>query len=460
MNEISLPFNDRQLEEIQHKYALLEPLMDEYLDPVERRSYATEVRQQLRVSERTLRRYLQHFREQGVGALSRKGRSDAGRMRVFSQAILERAQELLKQNPRRSVPMLMELLQADAALGEQVKKLSPSTLYCYLKKAGYQFRGTGSELPQHVVYRRFQAEYPNQLWQGDARHGIPLPHPTQPGKRKMTYLFAWVDDFSRKIMEARYYWDEKLPRMEDCFRRAVLRWGLPERLYCDNGKVYLSKHFLILTQDLKVKKIHHRAYAAWCKGKIENLMKSLKRFQMEAALAGFRTLEELNSTLADWIEVQYNNKLHSGTGETPNERWHNNLSTHPPRRITDLEAFNALFLWRTEKTIDKFGTIRFHTNTYRLHGLAVGTTIELRYNPFDLCEVQVYREGHFYGILKASTLSRPAVLAVPEERKDSSRFSPEAAEYFKRIRQKAAELKRREAEELRYSALDERKDSQ
>jgi len=453
VNEISLPFNDRQLQEIQHKYAMLEPLLDEYLDPAERRRYAETVRQELQVSERTLRRYLQRFRERGIGALSRKSRSDAGRMRVFSQGILQRAQELLKQNPRRSVPMLMELLQADAALGEQVKRLSPSTLYSYLKKAGHEFRGTGSELPHGVVYRRFQAEYPNHLWQGDARHGIPLPHPNQPNKRKMTYLFAWVDDFSRKIMEARYYWDEKLPRMEDCFRRAVLRWGLPERLYCDNGRVYLSKHFLILTQDLKVKKIHHRAYAAWCKGKIENLMKTLKRFQSEAALAGFRTLEELNNALADWIEVQYNNKLHSGTGETPNERWNHNLCTHPPRRITDLEAFNAVFLWRTEKTIDKFATIRFHTNTYPIHGLAVGTRIQLRYNPFDLSQVQVYHEGTSYGVLRASALPRPAVLAVPQERPDSSQFSPEAAEYFKRIREKATELKRRQADELRYAAL-------
>lgn len=157
--------------------------------------------------------------------------------------------------------------------------------------------------------------------------------------------------------------------------------------------------------------------------------------------------------------MQYNNKLHSGTGETPNERWNNNLKAHPPRRITDLEAFNALFLWRTEKTIDKFGTIRFHTNTYRVHGLAVGTTIELRYNPFDLSQVQLYHEGKFYAILRASILCRPAALAVPEERPDSSRFSPEAAEYFKRIREKAIELKRRQAEELRYSALDEREDS-
>jgi transposase InsO family protein len=455
MNSISFPFsfNDRQLEEIQYRYALLEPLVDDYLSREEKQEYAAAIRQELRISERTLRRYLQRFREQGAGALVRKKRSDAGQLRVFSEQILKRAQELLKQNPRRSLPLLMELLSADAQVGEQVKTISPSTLYFHLKKSGHEFGGR-NVLPPTGMYRRFEAEYPNQLWQGDARHGIPLPHPDKPGKYKMTYLFAWVDDFSRKIMEARYYWDEKLPRMEDCFRRAVLRWGLPEKLYCDNGRVYLSKHFLILLIELQVKKIHHRAYAAWCKGKVENIMKTIKRFQSEATLAGFRTLEELNSALSAWVEVQYNGKLHSGTGETPNERWQNNLKNHPPRRIQDLDAFNATFLWRTEKVIDKYGNIRFQNNTYPIHGLAVGTSIQLRYNPFDLAQVKVYYQQRFYCTLRASKLSRKAVLEVPEERKQS-RFSPEAAEYFKRIREKASELQRQEAEELRYSELTE-----
>jgi len=117
----------------------------------------------------------------------------------------------------------------------------------------------------------------------------------------MTYLFAWMDDFSRKFMYARYYRDEKLPRMEDCFRQAVLRWGLPEKIYYDNGALFISNYFLFLVSDLEIKKIQHRAYAAWCKEKIENSMKTLKRFQREA---GFRTIEELNNTLHAWIEVE------------------------------------------------------------------------------------------------------------------------------------------------------------
>jgi|TARA_Y100000310_G_scaffold344782_1_gene459482 transposase InsO family protein len=451
--------SDRQLEQIQRKYELLEPLLDEYLSLEEKRDHAQMARERLQISERTLRRYVQHLREEGPRRLARKKRSDAGKMRVFSPHILKRAEQLLEQNPARSIPMLMKLLKADAEVAPLVTGISSSTLYHYLKKAGHKLGGgRGSSAGSGRIYHRFAAEYPNQLWQGDARHGIALAHPSKPGKKKMTYLFAWVDDFSRKILEARYYWDEKLPRMQDCFRRAVLRWGLPEKLYCDNGRVYISKHFLLLVSDLKIKKIHHPAYSAWCKGKVENIMKRYKSFQGEAQIAGIQTIEELNATLAAWTEVEYNNKIHSATGETPNERWRNNLKAHPPRRITDLEAFNALFLWRAERTIDKFATIRFQRNTYRINALSVGTTVELRYNPFDLAEVHVYHEGTFHCILTASTLTRKAVPEVPEESK-SAGYSPEAADYFKRIREKANELIRLKAEQIRFSDLHKEQDS-
>ena len=322
--------NEKELERIQQAYELLEPLVDDYLSAQQRRAHAQQVLQRLQISDRTLRRSLKRLREKGARALVRKKRSDAGKPRLVSAQMLKRAQELLQQNPRRSVPMVLALLGQEAGLEEQAKKISLSTLYLHLRKAGVQLRHQRAALSQ-MVYHRFHAEHPNQLWQGDARQGIVLPHPQKLRKTKLTYLFAWVDDFSRKIMEARYYWDEKLPRMEDCFRRAVLRWGLPHKCYCDNGRVYISRHFFLLVTDLSIKKIHHPAYSAWCKGKIENIMKCLKRFQSEAAVAGIKTLEELNATLAAWIEVDYNGKTHSSSGETPNERWAKTLANSRPR---------------------------------------------------------------------------------------------------------------------------------
>ncbi|GAH69756.1 unnamed protein product, partial [marine sediment metagenome] len=216
-NSSIFDLNDGQLEQIQEKYALLEPLLDNYLTAEEKREHAEKVRESLFISERTLRRHLQRFREEGILSLARKKRSDAGKNRVFSEEILAKALELLEQNSLRSIPMLMKLLETDEKIAEQLKKISPSTLYHHLKEAGYDFKRHNKE-KHGKLYHRFEADYPNKLWQGDARHGIPLPHPDKPKKSKMTYLFAWVDDFSRKIMHARYYWDEKLPRMEDCYR--------------------------------------------------------------------------------------------------------------------------------------------------------------------------------------------------------------------------------------------------
>lgn len=105
-----------------------------------------------------------------------------------------------------------------------------------------------------------------------------------------------------------------------------------------------------------------------------------------------------------------------------------------------------------KRSIDKFGQIRFEGNRYRVHGLPVGSEVELRYNPFDLSEVKLYHQQAFHSTLKATALARTAVLNMPEEKK-TSHFSPEAAEYFRRIRQKATELTRQNAQQLRYADL-------
>ena len=68
----------------------------------------------------------------------------------------------------------------------------------------------------------------------------------------------------------------------------------------------------------------------------------------------------------------------------------------------------------------------------------------------------MYHQDAFYCVLRASKLTRTAVVQVPEERK-RSRYSPEAAEYFKRIREKAGELARQEAQLIRYSDLHDNK---
>jgi putative transposase len=440
-----------EIKDILEKYALLEPLLDSYLSDSEKRKLKEEACFKLEISERTLRRYLSKLRKKGIKGLSIKKRRDRGRLRVFDESILDKAKMLLKENPYRSIPMLMNLLEADQKLSDKVKNISCHTLYYHLKQSGYDFAKKRRE--SEKIYHKFEADYPNQLWQGDSRDGIYLPDPEDPSKWKKTYLFGWVDDYSRKVMYAKYYFSLKLPSMEDSFKYGALRWGLPEKLYCDNGKVYRSKYFTFMLSDLSIKKIHHPAYSAWCKGKIENIMKSFKRFQGEAQSCAFKTLDELNSALFAWMEVEYNNKIHSTTGETPNNRYQNGILNHPPKRVADIDEFNKLFLFREIRKVNKYGKVQLESNFYPVHGIKPNQKVEVRFDPFDLTEVLIYYNNQFYTKTKASILKTKEIIKeIPEEKRDRE-VSINAINYFKLLREKHNEQILKNADDIKFSDL-------
>lgn len=427
---------DEEFNVIQATYANLEPLLDDYLNPEQKRAMRLEVCQRLGIAERTLYQYLKDFREKGGVSLIRKRRSDSGIAKKVTAQLLDKVKELLKQDPHRSIPFILKLLAADETMKPVAESVTPAAIHKQLKKAGFDIRKERNT-HEHNPFRRFESLYANHLWQSDARDGITLPYPEKKNAQRKTYLFAFIDDFSRKLLFAKYYWDEKLPRLEDCMRQAILRWGIPERLYVDNGSAYISRQFTLIVSALGIRKIHHPPYQAWCKGKVESLMKRIKQFQREAAMAGFKTIEELNATLAAWIEVEYNQKIHSSTGESPNVRYQNSLASYPPKRITDIDAFNAHFLWRERRVVDKYGFISLRGNKYRIRDIGCGETIELRFDPFDLSRIHVYRNAAFVSTVQAYKLTRIEYAEMPEEtKKPAAVVSKEAQQYFTAIREK------------------------
>jgi hypothetical protein len=119
----------------------------------------------------------------------------------------------------------------------------------------------------------------------------------------------------------------------------------------------------------------------------------------------------------------------------------------PPghRRVQDLQWFENLFLLYVYRKVAKWGTIKFEGNQYHSEA-AAGSTIEARYNPFDLRKVWRFENGRKVETLGLKKLINPAVEKLPEERKAADRkVSAEAAGYFESLRQRQAELDRRNA---------------
>lgn len=434
---------------------LVETILDTSIDERDRLQARADYKKQHNVSERTIRNYIRRYREHGQDGLLffQKRKLTA---RISNEKLSDQILRMIEERPSRTVPQLRRLLTGDPEYSDAVSTISDRTLYRFLAENGFSQKKR-SALRGDVrrrAYHEFQAPSSLHLVQGDARDGIYLPDPDGNKKSsRKTYLFAWIDDFSRMIVSAKYYWDEKLPRMEDSFKNMILRWGIPAKVYLDNGSVYISRQFAWILKDLKIQKIHHPPYQAWCKGKVEALMKTIKNeFQGEAAHAGFQTIEELNTALWAWIDVEYNRRNHSSTGEAPLDRFRKGLPENS-RRITDLKNFEDMFLLRETRTVSKYGNIKLCSNKYNTTSAAHGMVIEVRYNPFDLHSVYRFENGTLIETLELRTLVNEKAPHLPEEKSHlPEKISAESAQYFSRLREKQKEIKKI-SESLDYTKL-------
>ena len=366
------------------------------------------------VSASTLARWERRYRQRGFDGLKPQPRADRGRRRAVSDATLERAETLKREQPRRSARSIIAILASDQTTPLPEDHLAPRTLRRHLAaRDATTARLLREQRPQ--PYRRFERTHFGDLWQGDAMDGPALPDPADPAHTRPTFLFAFLDDHTRLVVHAQFYWNEQLPRLEDCFKRALLRYGRPQAIYIDRGPVNVSRQLDTACATLGIQRILGTAYYPEGRGKIERFFQFVQSdFLPELAHAAVTTLPQLNESLLAWIEVVYHRKLHSETGQAPLERFRQDPA--PSTRPADPQELRAAFRYREKRTVTKTATVSFRGNRYRVPAFLRGQTIELRYDPFDLAQIEVYFRDTFIEMAEVErlvTTVHPAVTPDP-----------------------------------------------
>jgi transposase InsO family protein len=80
------------------------------------------------------------------------------------------------------------------------------------------------------------------------------------------------------VCHAEFYDNQRLPILEDSFRKAILKYGKPDAVYVDNGKVFISKWFRIACAKLGIRHLNTKAYSPESKGKIERFNATVEEF--------------------------------------------------------------------------------------------------------------------------------------------------------------------------------------
>ena len=183
---------------------------------------------------RTIEDWWYAYKKGGFEALVSPPRSDHGTSRALDEATAAWVLQEVTQNA--TVPL--KVLYAHWRQNQRPLP-SISVLYRYLRRQGMDRKGLRSGRWKTVPPKRsrLRTSMTCGWWTS------PRARPSRLGGKALpTQLCVLVDDHSRLIPFAAYYPQANTEAFHHAFKEAILRRGLPRKLYTDQGKPFVNAH--------------------------------------------------------------------------------------------------------------------------------------------------------------------------------------------------------------------------
>jgi putative transposase len=328
------------------------------------------------VSRNAVDRWMRAYREGGFVALVPAPRRMPNQT---PERLLELAIALRREQPARTAAQIHRII-----VEAEGSAPSARTINRHLAAAGLPWKG--GQIGRALG--RFEAEFRNELWTGDALHG-----PLIDGHR--AFLFCFLDDHSRALVAYRWAAREDVLNASRALRAGLASRGVPTACYVDNGSPFVSGQLLRACAVLGIRLIHSRPGRPEGRGKIERVFRTIRE-QVLGELEDHppASLQELGQTFQAWVEQVYHRRVHSETGQAPLERF---LAPGPPQ-LPDERSLREAFRWAERRTVSQTATVEMHGNTYEVDPGLVGRRVELIFDPLELTEVEVRADGRHAGM--------------------------------------------------------------
>ena len=186
-------------------------------------------------------------------------------------------------------------------------------------------------------WKRWERGRPMELWQMDVVGGFLLADGTS------AKALTGVDDHSRFCVSARLMPRERTQPVCDALALAMRRFGVPEQILTDNGKVFTGRFahppvevlFDRICRENGVEHLLTQPRSPTTTGKIERFHRTL-RVEFDTRQV-FRSLKHAQSALDEWVEDYNTNRPHQSLEDaTPASRFQNtDAATVPAQRSPD-----------------------------------------------------------------------------------------------------------------------------
>ena len=371
------------------RFSLIAPILNntfqnqtvkEYLQEICAKQYDSPNGLKKEYTPATIKDWLRLYKLKGIDGLYPKQRNDKGTPRTLSKELKELIIALKKVNPKRSAKSIYQEIIVKNFI--KPSDISLSTIQRYVKSINLD----DYELVKDR--RAFEFQNPNDCWQSDISVG---PYLTINGSKHKTYIVAFLDDSSRLIVSCRAFESDNLLSVLKVFRDAIAKRGVPKKVFFDNGKVFRAGQMELICASLGCTLCFAEPYSPQSKGKIERWFQTLqKQWQHLLDTSSFNSINELNESLNQYVESQYNSAYHNGIKGKPIDKFMSNIQNI--KLLSEQEIKNT-FLYRVVRTVKNDATVSIDTKLYEVPSKYIGSKINIRYDPTNDAEAWIFNDS-------------------------------------------------------------------
>jgi transposase InsO family protein len=251
-----------------------------------------------------------------------------------------------------------------------------STVHAILSRHG---RIDPAQKEKHQAWQRFEHDRPNALWQMDFKGHVPMHR----GGR--CHPLTILDDHSRYSIGLWACGDERSVTVRSRLVDAFRRFGLPERLLCDNGPPWAMPHaeggkhtgLTVWLLRLGVRTVHGRAFHPQTQGKEERFHRTLKAELLSRM--DLRDLAQAQDAFDTWRGTYNLKRPHEALGMgVPASRYTPSTRTYP-ETLPGVEYADGEVLRRVRSN----GLIKYRDADWCVGQAFSGERVAIRPGPAD-----------------------------------------------------------------------------
>lgn len=339
----------------------------------------------IKIRPSTIKTWYIDYKKFGYDGLIPKTRTDLNTSRKLTLEAQQKIVDYKKSFPHISGTLIYQKLIEDGYINQSI--VSKSTVLKFIRDNYLLFGDDGK-----VDRRAFEMEYANDMWDADTSHG---PYLTINNKKIKTYLIALIDDASRLITSAKFYYEDNAINFQNTFKEGLKKYGIPKRIFLDNGKTYKNEQLSIICASCGMALIYTKPYSPQSKAKIERWFHTMKETWMRGIIwTDIKDIDELNDMLNDFVN-EYNNKVHSSLTNnevniSPKERW---FKDQDKIRKIDNDQIDENFLHTAYPTIRSDSVAHINKIEYEVPTKYIGKKITVKYDFQDRTKAWIYDNG-------------------------------------------------------------------